>query len=128
MEALTQVAAAWAIGITPRHLRDGDAPRRGDGTYSIRELVQWLLERGSDGDSGNDRARKLKAEADLKVMEAEQRAGKLVSLVMVDETLQRLAAALRVLGEDFGRTSVPISGREAQKKVNAMLDSISWGE
>jgi len=38
---LTQQEAAWLIGISPRALRDMDAPRAEDGSYCPRALVEW---------------------------------------------------------------------------------------
>jgi len=45
MEQLSQQAAAWLIGITPRALRDQDAPRRPDGCYDARSLTEWATSR-----------------------------------------------------------------------------------
>jgi len=107
--------------------------KRGDKRLDM--IAQWLRTEGPwqdrysggmTGDTIDDKARKLRAEADIKEMEAEAKAGTLVPLDMVEQTLNRMADALKQLGEDFGRMSLPISGRDAQKKVNDMLDSIEW--
>jgi phage terminase Nu1 subunit (DNA packaging protein) len=41
MRRLTQQEAAWLLGVTPRALRDMDAPRAEDGSYCARTLVEW---------------------------------------------------------------------------------------
>jgi hypothetical protein len=38
---LSQQQAAWLLGVTPRALRDMDAPRAENGTYCARTLVEW---------------------------------------------------------------------------------------
>lgn len=43
MERLSQQAAAWLLGFSPRSLRDHpEIKRNPDGTYNGRELVAWL--------------------------------------------------------------------------------------
>ena len=135
MSALAQQSAAWAIGMPPRTLRERNAPRNEDGTYNLRQLVEWSRKGDEDrqrelfdSDEIDDKARKLRAEADLKEMEVEERAGQLVPLAAIEANLQRLADALRGLGEDFGRATVPVSGRDAQRKINDMIDSIEWSQ
>ena len=46
MQRLTQGAAAWLAGISPRSLRDvPDIPRAADGTYSGQDIVKWAAGR-----------------------------------------------------------------------------------
>lgn len=45
LERLTQTAAAWLIGFGSRHLRNLNAPRNTNGTYSGPDLVQWQVDR-----------------------------------------------------------------------------------
>jgi hypothetical protein len=132
MESCCQGAAAWAVGLATRTLRDKSAPTNADGSYDISKVVAWSRDIDGrrqveiDPDDICDKARKLRAEADLKEMQAEERAGRLCPADMVEALLGRIADGLRELGEDFGRSAIPISGRDAQKKVNDMIDSIEW--
>ena len=42
--SLSQGAAAWLLGISPRSLRDRNTlPRNPDGTYDAREVLAWHL-------------------------------------------------------------------------------------
>jgi len=69
---LTQQDAAWLIGITPRALRDMDAPRAEDGTYNARTLIEWRYRK--DFTSQRERlhcAQAEKAELDLAVRRGE---------------------------------------------------------
>ncbi len=69
---LTQQDAAWLIGITPRALRDMNAPRAEDGTYNARTLIEWRYRK--DFTSQRERlhsAQAEKAELDLAVRRGE---------------------------------------------------------
>ncbi len=69
---LTQQEAAWLIGITPRALRDMDAPRAVDGSYDGRTLIKWRYRK--DFTSQRERlhsAQAEKAELDLAVRRGE---------------------------------------------------------
>jgi len=102
--------------------------------YRLDRIAQWLRTEGpwqdrtTSGPAADDKARKLKAEADLKEMQAEREAGLLVPVDMVERTLQRVADGLRQIGEDFGRMAIPLSGRDAQKRINDMVESIEWND
>jgi len=131
LRRLNQQAAAMLLSISPRTLRDRDVPRNDDGTYDAVVLVARLLTEKQSRlpvDDEDHATRKLRAEADIKEMEAEQRAGALVPLAMVDTTLTRVADMLRQLGEDFGRTTAPINGRDAQKRLNDAIGSLDFGD
>jgi len=46
MKSLTQSAAAWLVGVSPRALRDHpDIRRSGDGTYDATDLLEWVAGR-----------------------------------------------------------------------------------
>ena len=43
LQSLSQRAAAWLLGVSPRSLRDYvDLPRNDDGTYNAREVIAWV--------------------------------------------------------------------------------------
>jgi hypothetical protein len=52
MARITQGAAAWLLGMTPRNLRDLSAPRQNDGFYSAKALHTWDLERQMSRQAG----------------------------------------------------------------------------
>ena len=45
LTALSQQPAAFMLGLSPRTLRDSDAPRTDSGNYDGRELVKWATGR-----------------------------------------------------------------------------------
>ncbi len=47
LQTLSQRAAAWLVGISPRNLREKvDIPRNGDGTHNAKEIMTWANEQG----------------------------------------------------------------------------------
>jgi hypothetical protein len=87
MQALSQSAAAWLMGISARTFRDKNAPRNADGTYNAKDLLTWLSQStpGNDdpllagGDSPN-LERYRAAKADLAEMDARQRRGTMIDI------------------------------------------------
>jgi phage terminase Nu1 subunit (DNA packaging protein) len=72
LKRLTQQEAAWLIGVTPRALRDMDAPRAADGSYCGATLVKWRFQKTFS--SQRERlhsAQAEKAELDLAVRRGE---------------------------------------------------------
>ena len=132
LRRLNQQAAALLLSIAPRTLRDRDVPRNDDGTYNAIDLVAHMLAQSNSRiateDESDHATRKLRAEADIKQMQAEELAGKLVPLAMVESSLTTMADMLRQLGDDFGRSPVPVSGRDVQKRFNEAIDSITWAD
>ena len=45
LKHLSQQSAAWLLSVTPRALRDSDAPRKPGGSYDARELLDWAQSR-----------------------------------------------------------------------------------
>jgi hypothetical protein len=81
---------------------------------------------GDDAEDYDPALRKLRAEADLAEMKSMRMAGTLVFVADIQQNLDRLADAIRTLGEDFGRSPMPISGPDVQQKMNDMIDSLEW--
>lgn len=108
LSTLSQGAAAHLVGLSARTLRDTDAPRNEDGSYSGRDLLTWFAQASDDvtlgapTDSiGLERyrlARAAMAELDLAV-----RKGELVDVAANKEMLSRWAARLRRCGELLAR-------------------------
>ena len=104
------------------------------GSWRLDRIVQWLRSDGpgssrlADDVDTDDKARKLRAEADKAEMIAETMAGDLVPADMVRETFKRTADVLRLLGDDLGRATAPMSGKDVQKRINEALMSIEWGQ
>lgn len=102
LEKLNQQAMAWLVGMSVSELRNrSDLPRNGDGSYNSREVVLRLFD--SDGGEPTDRARKDRAIADLKEMERDEMAKRLIPVEVARERLGRmvesLKAAISVLGD-----------------------------
>lgn len=100
--SLSQADAARILGKTGRTLRywtDQGAPRNADGTYSIPDLVEWLIQAraSSPGDLvlESERARLAKEQADKTALENQVRRGKLVEVEEVRQLWTDLVAAAR---------------------------------
>ena len=100
--SLSQADAARILGKTGRTLRywtDQGAPRNADGTYSIPDLVEWLITKsassGGDLNLEAERARLAKEQADKTALENEVRRGRLVEAEEVLRTWTDLIAAAR---------------------------------
>jgi hypothetical protein len=130
---LTQTAAAYVIGYTPRFLRDNSAPRQADGTYRLLPLVAWALERAKQnavsdpllvGDSPNlERYRKAKAE--LAEMDAAERRNQLIDVsALCDWWLCEVAAPLRqaiaLLAKTHGEDASQVVTDALEKAIEAV--------
>jgi hypothetical protein len=81
---------------------------------------------GDDGEDYDPAMRKLRAEADLAEMRVEREAGTLVRLSDIQPNLDRLADALRNLGENFRRSPMPISGNDIGDLINQTIENVEW--
>jgi predicted transcriptional regulator len=97
LQALTQKAVAYLLGVTPRRVRDyKDLPRNSDGTYDGKQLLEWYATRNSSGDltSGpvTDNLDRLRSvQADIKTVELQKLRGAFVAtrdaVAMIQHTL-----------------------------------------
>ena len=134
LASLSQGAAAWAVSLSSRQLRDAaGVPRNEDDTYDISQLVKWLISAGyaapgksrdNDNDAIDDRARKLRGEADMIEVKVEKAAEQLIDKHETETFLLGLADSLREMSEEFGRMSQPITGKEVQRKINHFVSRI----
>ena len=137
LSKLSQGAAAYLVGLSTRTLRDTDAPRNPDGTYSARDLLAWFAHQATDDvtlgaptDSpGLERyrlARAAMAELDLAV-----RKGELVSVSAFREMGSRWAARLRKCGEllarKFGNDALAIQ-TDAIADMHKIAEAFCGGE
>jgi hypothetical protein len=143
MRELSQISAAWLLGTGSAQIRDfnfpagEDNPRNLDETYDARKLVAWFVSYGgknnsrqqslvdSDGEI-SDAARKFRSEANILEMKEQLMAGDLVKAHDVRSYMSRIADAIRTLGEDLGRSPMPIAGADVQQRINDMIESVEW--
>ena len=92
-KAVNQQVAAWVVGTSPNEFRDLGPPRNNDGTYNLRDVVQFMADK--DGGEASDKARKLKASADREEMRRDEEAGRLVRVEVARERLGRMVEALK---------------------------------
>lgn len=122
---LSQKAAAWIVGMTPRGLRDTDCPRNQDGSYNARDLVAWIVQRQlpvsadpllAEGDSAAlERYRMAKAK--LAELDLEVRKGELIEVGRCRDMLARWAVVIRRMGERLSKRY----GNDAALTVNESL-------
>jgi hypothetical protein len=127
LQTLSQTAAGWLVGLSPRTLRDKhDLERNADGTYDARKLLAWAILRQSadpdisllaGGDSPNlERLRKLKADRE-EIALAKDR-NEVISVTQLSDLLSLLASLLRRCGGKLGQRFGP----DAQQLMNDTLD------
>ena len=97
MSSLTQQAAAWLLSISPRALRDQNAPRALDGTYNARDLVAWAISERTPDSSKLSQAKIRQAVARAITLEiaAERAQGNYVSTDEITQEFMSMAAAVR---------------------------------
>ncbi len=131
MGRLTQGAAAWLMGITPRAIRDMAVPRNADGTYSGREAHAWDIERRKRENeidplmSGGTNSQALEEYRREKVREVKRKndieEGKLIPVADVAQLWAEVGEELRQEFETVARTIPP----EAGAALTAAIDRIS---
>lgn len=109
--------------------------------YDLSKILIWLRTSGpwkekisrrifddadSDGENLTDKARLLRAQADLKEMEVDTMAKTLIRLSDIQPNLDRLADALRNLGDNFRRSPMPLSGNDVADRINNMIENCEW--
>ncbi|HEY4313777.1 MAG TPA: hypothetical protein VGN12_30330 [Pirellulales bacterium] len=114
MSELNQQSAAWLLGITPRALRDTDAPREPGRTYVAKHLVQWHVARntveedamlaGGDSPALEDYRR---ARAKLATLDLAERMHAVLPRDAAREILERWATILRRASESLRKRFGP---------------------
>ncbi len=132
LSTLSQGAAAHLVGLSTRTLRDSDAPRNSDGSYSGRDLLSWFAHQasgdvtlGAPTDSpGLERyrmARAKMAELDLAI-----RRGELIEVAAWRELMARWANRLRrcgdMLARKFGNDALAVQ-TDAIADMNTITDT-----
>ena len=139
MQALSQGAAAWLVGLSTRTFRDTTAPRGSAGLYNARDLLAWKAgpAAGSDdplltgGDSPN-LERYRAAKADLAEMDALERRGRLVDVDAFaewwgTEVAAPMRRAVETLQSRFGADAAEIVAA-ALRKVEPAVGKRSAAE
>ena len=136
LEKATATAVGAVLGVTCRGvgqwLKRNGCPRNKDGTYDVRAMVVWYVEREvkravekalkgakgrvvgeeGEGDLEHHRTRRMKANADLRELDVAKRRGELIlaDLARRDQIEQAaiykqnlLALPARAAGQSFGR-------------------------
>lgn len=107
--------------------------------YDLSEILVWLRTSGpwsrnnsrqqsltdSNGEF-SDAARKFRSEANILEMKEQLMAGDLVKAHDVRSYMSRIADAIRTLGEDLGRSPMPIAGADVQQRINDTIESVEW--
>jgi phage terminase Nu1 subunit (DNA packaging protein) len=135
----SQVATFFGVATQTVHVWRAHGMPGKPRCYDLSEILVWLRSNGpwreklartlGDDDAFDDadsKSRKLQAEADLLEMRVERVADQLIPRDIIQHNLHQVANAIRGLGESFGRMTIPISGQEAQKRLNETLTSIQW--
>ena len=113
LERVNQQVMAWLVGMSVREFRDrSDLPRNGDGSYNARDVVLKLFD--TDGGEPTDRARKERAIADLKEMERDKQAGRLIPVEVARERLGRMVESLK--------GAIAVLGDREREVIAAALD------
>lgn len=134
---LTQDQVAAVLCLTKRRVQqmdsDGDGPTRtATGAYSASEFGEWLKKRTE----GGDKARLIKAQADIAEMEAAELSGELVRRAAVVESWGKTIANCRARLLTIPPTVAPRvapSGRvnetqfEIQRAINEALTELADG-
>ena len=130
----SQAVAAEVLGVDARTLRRWEAaPRRGDGTYSLRELVAWRIREveaeymaaGADttgqGSDGLERFRRARAE--LVELDLRERRGELLIAADVYSDLLIAAGAIRNRLMGLSHSLPPqLIGLAAHESIFTILD------
>lgn len=142
LKNLRQSPAAFLIGVSTATLKrnyPGDS-KNPDGSYCGNKLVDEHVKKGGANPSGgqrqqslvdsdgeiSDAARKFRSEANILEMKEQLMAGDLVKAHDVRSYMSRIADAIRTLGEDLGRSPMPIAGADVQQRINDTIESVEW--
>jgi len=106
LQSAPQAVAAWVCGLSPRSFRDRHAPRNGDGTYNIREVVGSQLKSAHDemdlppGPSDSPAMERWRAaRADWAELDLAERRGQVVSVQLIQEAIKEAFVPLRRFAE-----------------------------
>lgn len=128
-------ALASTLGVTREAIRlwtlDG-CPRRDNGTYLVAEVVTWLRKRDRETasrehapDEAKERARKLRAEADLKELELQERRGQLVTHALFQERLDGIVGGFAaVAAGQLARFERPIVAAQTVGDARRITEGI----
>lgn len=125
LEALSQQAVSYLLGVTSRHIRDHRTPRKDDGTYSGPDAVQWLIEKKiqearQKWEAESDELKTAKErQAEAKAIKLEEEAkgvqGTYVSKADVNQKMAEAFAAIRTTFETLPKAMAPALPEEIRE-------------